>query len=758
MRIALLALAWFALVVGALHLSVTDPYRVYCEDIENGFLPQTAYTYRHPREAFEGRPTPSCNFGTANYLTDGRPAALLPIAATLLGRAAPRDPWNLALFEWRATRLFLLASMAALFLFLRRAGADAALAAAVASCYPFAFTVFYEWRHPDLLRGRVLIAPVVLGLWAATRRGGYRGWLLLAGAVVVCMAQAAQLYWVGALVAYWIADSAWLDRRLLLARIRTLGPRVVRYALPPLVALVLVALALAPIYLRGQAVMRDSAFFQEFDRDPGHFFYYLRDGRSWFSLVELTTLERGFLPWSLAGLSLLGGVFLWRRGRGGFADWPDDARRLVVLGLPLFAGSLLLSFVPHLPSELFAVRDGRVHWAFAPLAVPTAFAVVFHTTVRTWLVLAEIGGLLAGVGALAAWSASPRSVRDRGGELAASLALFAAVSAAIGLASGGAWPEPGHWRALAAIAGVYAAVALTASCAGRPRRLAQAATLALGALLATHAAASHYEAGKRRCSRGVTDALVELRRDQAILARVPDEVRNQRQYRLFGDKWCYYLDAPCALSYGLRTLPSDVVRFFRAIGAVRDVRLPYWLHLDYAMLLESGIAQMLGIRWWILPADILESGPLLTDEGDVGPPLRLLEAKGAFAKGWALESWETAASFDDAAARVVALGRAGELGRRGVVQTREEGPLDSPDGSGAPADGGAPSAELVSAEPGALLFRVRSDAGTILATNEFFHRAWTAEIAGRPAPVVRVNAAFAGVEVPAGAHQVRLAR
>jgi uncharacterized membrane protein YfhO len=64
----------------------------------------------------------------------------------------------------------------------------------------------------------------------------------------------------------------------------------------------------------------------------------------------------------------------------------------------------------------------------------------------------------------------------------------------------------------------------------------------------------------------------------------------------------------------------------------------------------------------------------------------------------------------------------------------------------------------VSAEPGSLLFRVRSDAGTILATNEFFHRAWTAEIAGRPAPVVRVNAAFAGVEVPPGAHQVRLAR
>ncbi|HVR30071.1 MAG TPA: hypothetical protein VMS86_11115, partial [Thermoanaerobaculia bacterium] len=190
--------------------------------------------------------------------------------------------------------------------------------------------------------------------------------------------------------------------------------------------------------------------------------------------------------------------------------------------------------------------------------------------------------------------------------------------------------------------------------------------------------------------------------------------------------------------------------------AVEDVRLPYWLYLDYALLIENGIAQMLGIRWWILPADVMDGGVLLTDERDPGP-LRLHEARGVFSKGWALESWETAESFDHAVTRVMALGRAGELRRRGVVQTPEEGPLELPAAAGA-AGGADPTVELLGVEPGRLRFRVESESPTVLATNEFFHPDWTARAEGRSLPIVRVNAAFVGAVVPGGVNEVELAR
>jgi hypothetical protein len=769
----------FVGVTAVLHFSIRDPYRIYCEDIEHEFLPQKAYTYDHPWEAFAARPTPSCNFGASNYLTHGGPAAVLPVLTSLLARVAPRDPRGLALFEWRITSLYVLVSMAALFLFLRLIGADAALAAAVACSYPFAYTTFHEWRHADLTRGRLAIAPVLLGLLTATRFGGYRGWLFLALTVIACMGQASQFYWMAALVAYWMIATAWLERARLRAILRAEGARALRRLGPPLAALAVVATALGPMYLQVRAAMEGSALTAELTVHPERLLQYLEYGRNWFSLTGLLTVERGLLPWSVAGLCLWAGAALWarRRSPSRAPDPTSAATPFARLGLPLFVVALLLAFVPDLSAELLEVRDGRLEWAFAPVAAPVALAFLFHTTQRTWLVLAQIGALIAGVAAITSWIEDRRPARHRLGQLAAGLAVFVAMVGAATWLTSQPWAQPAQWRALAAVAAVLAAAHASAA-PGRTRRLGQAALLALGVLLAARLSAFHYERGSRGCRRAGADAAALLARDQAVLARIPDQVRGLRQHRLFGEKWCYYLDASCALSYPLRTLPRDVLRFFAAAGAVDGVRLPYWMNLDYPFLIESGIAQMLGIRWWIVPDDVMANGGVLLAEAGAVGGLRLLEARNPFAKAWTLESWETAGSFEDAVARVVALGRAGELERRGVVQGPNEGPADltrldvarsgaadpaapplqEPGSDPRAASATPPAVEVLAVEPGQLRLRVRNPTPALLATNEFFHPDWTAQVDGDAVPVWRINAAFVGAVVPAGDHEVKLSR
>jgi hypothetical protein len=751
----------FAVLAGALHIAVRDPYRIYCEDIEHEFLPQKAYTYQHPWEAFAGRPTPGCSFGSTNYLTHGGPAAALPIVTALVSRVAPRDPRGLALFEWRITGLFVLLSMAALFLFLRLTGADVALAAAVACCYPFAFTTFTEWRHADLTRGRLMIAPVLLGLVTATRFGGYRGWLLLAATVIACMAQASQFYWVAALVAYWTIAHAWLERDRLRALLHREGARALRHAGPPAAALAVVAVVLGPMYLRVREAMAESALFAELSRDPLRLREYFEYGSTWFSLAGLLTLERGFLPWSVAGLCLWAGVALWGRRTAAVAsssNLESPSLRIDRVGLPLFLGSLLLAFIPDLVGGFFGVREGRLAWTVGAVAVPVpvALALLFHTAQRTWLVLAETGGLIAGVAAITWWTAGERTGRDRRGQLAAGVAVFTGAVIVASWISSEPWPGPVHWRALAAVAAILAA-GLGSSLTGRARRAGQAATIALGVILAMHLSATHYRTGSAHCRGGNADAVALLARDDMLWSRIPPEIRGLREHRLLGEKWCYYLDASCALSYPLRTLPHEVLRFFAAAGAVEQVHLPYGLSLDYPRLLETGLSQMLGIRWWIVPRGLMDGGLALT-EGVASGDLHLLEARGAFDKGWVPESWDTASGFERALHKVVELGSAGELRQRGVVQTRHGAPLDTAMLERTAQRGVPARVELLQVEPARLRFRVRGGSSAILATNEFFHADWKAAIDGRRVAVWRVNAAFVGAAVPAGDHEVIIER
>lgn len=757
-RATLAILGLFIAVTWLLHFRLTDPRFLYCEDIAHYFLPTKAYTYQHPLEAFAGRPTPSTHFGSATF-TLGGPAVVFPLLPALAARIAPQEPSSLMGFEWGITSLYVIASMTALFFFLSRAKVPTALAAAVACTYPWLYTIFIEWRHVDLLRGRLMLPLVLLGLFLATTKGGYAYWALLAAATVICMGQAFALYWVGALVCLWLAIHAWLERRTLLERLHGEGLLAIRRAGPPLLSLSLVSLALLPMYLRSRGAIEESAFLGQMASDPERLLDYLYRGHDWFTFADLLKPGRGLAPWSIAGISLLVAVMInGRRGRRQVIEgevWaaPDELRPLRRIGGPLFLVSLALSFLPEVPFDLFAIRGDRLEWSFLPLAVTPSAAIFFHTTQRTWLVLAEIGGLLLGVGYLAEWTLRPSTPGRRRVEVAVAVGVYALL-----LFLAHALSRATLTIDVAVAVLVIAAVLAVATLAGQPGArpyLGSAALIVAGLLFSWRFADQSYQTGALHCSQGVKDARITLARDESILKRVPEEVRHQREYRLLGEKWCYYLDTPCALSYSLHWMPREVFDFFEATDLVREVNLPYWMILDYPRMLELGIAQMMGIRWWILPGRLMPGGIPLTDENDP-ENLHFFEAADAFPKGWALSSWEIVQSFEEAAQRLVNLAGSAELRRHGILTSTQGGALPEPPDSQR-GDLRA-SIDLVDAKPGELLFQAETSAPTVLATNEFFHQNWRAVVDGNPVPVLRVNASFVAVALGPGRHEVRLTR
>ena len=505
-RATLAILGLFIAVTWLLHFRLTDPRFLYCEDIAHYFLPTKAYTYQHPLEAFAGRPTPSTHFGSATF-TLGGPAVVFPLLPALAARIAPQEPSSLMGFEWGITSLYVIASMTALFFFLSRAKVPTALAAAVACTYPWLYTIFIEWRHVDLLRGRLMLPLVLLGLFLATTKGGYAYWALLAAATVICMGQAFALYWVGALVCLWLAIHAWLERRTLLERLHGEGLLAIRRAGPPLLSLSLVSLALLPMYLRSRGAIEESAFLGQMASDPERLLDYLYRGHDWFTFADLLKPGRGLAPWSIAGISLLVAVMInGRRGRRQVIEgevWaaPDELRPLRRIGGPLFLVSLALSFLPEVPFDLFAIRGDRLEWSFLPLAVTPSAAIFFHTTQRTWLVLAEIGGLLLGVGYLAEWTLRPSTPGRRRVEVAVAVGVYALL-----LFLAHALSRATLTIDVAVAVLVIAAVLAVATLAGQPGArpyLGSAALIVAGLLFSWRFADQSYQTGALHCSQGV---------------------------------------------------------------------------------------------------------------------------------------------------------------------------------------------------------------------------------------------------------------
>ena len=63
-------------------------------------------------------------------------------------------------------------------------------------------------------------------------------------------------------------------------------------------------------------------------------------------------------------------------------------------------------------------------------------------------------------------------------------------------------------------------------------------------------------------------------------------------------------------------------------------------------------------------------------------------------------------------------------------------------------------ASIVSLQPGRIEIDAHSDLGGVLALHAIYYPGWIAEIDGKPAPVLRADILFRGVEVPAGEHRV----
>ncbi|MCZ7641548.1 MAG: YfhO family protein [Pseudorhodoplanes sp.] len=63
-------------------------------------------------------------------------------------------------------------------------------------------------------------------------------------------------------------------------------------------------------------------------------------------------------------------------------------------------------------------------------------------------------------------------------------------------------------------------------------------------------------------------------------------------------------------------------------------------------------------------------------------------------------------------------------------------------------------ARIVAWAPDRVEIETRSQAGGVLVLHATYYPGWRAEIDGRPAPVLRANVLFRGVEVPAGLHRV----
>jgi len=84
----------------------------------------------------------------------------------------------------------------------------------------------------------------------------------------------------------------------------------------------------------------------------------------------------------------------------------------------------------------------------------------------------------------------------------------------------------------------------------------------------------------------------------------------------------------------------------------------------------------------------------------------------------------------------------------------EVDPPGSPGGSDGPPSAGAGSATISRYEPDTVELEVQADAPGLLFVSEIHHPGWRASIDGEDAGIWRVNAAFRGVEVPAGSHVV----
>jgi hypothetical protein len=194
--------------------------------------------------------------------------------------------------------------------------------------------------------------------------------------------------------------------------------------------------------------------------------------------------------------------------------------------------------------------------------------------------------------------------------------------------------------------------------------------------------------------------------------------------------------------WGVESLSADVPLLRDRAAATLVLFLqtapdaPYYLKL----LRAAGVEYLVTLHGAGLPAGLVE---LKQTPGPMGEPIRTFRVPDplprAFVvtrarRGSGFEAWKTIVSegFDP--------------GKEVFVD----------DGVELSGDGGPGRVRAVAQQPDSLSFEVESPAPGYLVVLEGYDPGWTARVDGEPARVVRANAAFRGVLVPAGRHRVAM--
>lgn len=719
-RSALLAAAVLLALTWGTWLRHADPRIVLLDDLGREHVPKMAWVYAHPWSAY-GPKAPLYNLGTADFHRDADHTLPLvaPALVAVLGRLAPGDPVALALFEWRLTGVLLLGALAGVYGLLRREGVAPPLALAGAATYVASAPLFGEWSHTPFFRALLLVPVAVLALRAATTTGGWIAWSTAALAVVASAAQTVTCFVAAGLPFAFCAATALVERSRLRAALGSGHATVTRVLLPPLGALAVAVALLAPAYHQTAEALAASAHTARLATDDVHFLKYAMVGADWIRPGEV-------VQWWWGGPFLLAGLALLAASRGAV---PLSA--LARVGLVLGGAGLVLLAVSAATLRLLGYEEGRVVFAGMPVRPPAALALLVRTPTRSWLVFAHLGLALAAFAHVDAWTKA-----DLGAALRRRHAW--AAGALVGVAAGLGGVLSAVPVASAGVTVILGAAVLAALL--RPR-LGPWLVTGIASLCAV--AAAHAFLQERAAFIPNGERLGEAHRALAS-ASLPD-LRGRYDHRVMVlardlENACFVLDASCAGGYPARSMPREPVRFLEDAGVAHARELPYLVSFDAPQLQATGLADLLGIRFWLL-----DSGPGRPLGRGPGGDLVLVETPSAFPRAWPLLVRHEVATWPEAVRLVLELGRTGRLRREGVV----------PPGLGALPAGPEPPRVVVRAvRAGSILLHTASQHPFVVATNEFHAAGWRL-VSGRTAlPTVAVNAAFLGGLVPGGEHEV----
>ncbi len=153
--------------------------------------------------------------------------------------------------------------------------------------------------------------------------------------------------------------------------------------------------------------------------------------------------------------------------------------------------------------------------------------------------------------------------------------------------------------------------------------------------------------------------------------------------------------------------------------------------------------RLLGIKYIVMPKGAMPGGadiwPVYTDD----PTVELHLNTRALPRAWLVHRTEVVGTFE--AARAYVFDPTFDPTTLAVV---EEGPRLAGEGRG--------TIGVAAYTPNRILFDVESDSEALLILSDLAYPGWEARVDGKPTPILRTDAIFRGVVVPAGSHRVEM--